>query len=413
MAIKLSDVSNVLQKVIMPYIQDNFPKQTILLDKVKRNAGVTFMNNYFYAATRVTRHGGVVALADDDNKLVSSKTAHSQLRVPVKILTGTFDISKLTIDATKTVKGAVENQLTHQAKTLASDYARSVNRQFYGDGSGILSQVLASVSSTTFTLEVPDGDIDDGRAINRFGTINGDVAYDKYLTAGQQIGIGTAAAGTEVISSIAGGTVTVSGTVASVADDAIGLVDGGNEGFGTSEIDGLGKAFRPATSGSYANVARTTFGMTAQYGTTSEALTLSRMEDKYLSAKEYAQMGDQYAIFVNKTLYKKYGDILTSMRRTVKEADLLGGWTGLEFAVGAGRVGVFLDYDVPDGTCLIVNLDSLTITQVSDLDWMEDPSGGALLRKVDYLTYQATMAWFVNFFCLAPAANGALYQKTD
>ena len=52
-------------------------------------------------------------------------------------------------------------------------------------------------------------------------------------------------------------------------------------------------------------------------------------------------MGDRYAIFVNKTLYKKYGDILTSLRRTVNETDLLGGWTGLEFAAGAGRVGVF------------------------------------------------------------------------
>jgi hypothetical protein len=44
MAIQLSDVSNALQKVIMPFIQDNFNKQTILLDQLKRKHGVSFMN---------------------------------------------------------------------------------------------------------------------------------------------------------------------------------------------------------------------------------------------------------------------------------------------------------------------------------------------------------------------------------
>ena len=47
-----------------------------------------------------------------------------------------------------------------------------------------------------------------------------------------------------------------------------------------------------------------------------------------------------------------------SMRRTVNESELLGGWSGLEFAAGAGRVGVFLDHDVPDGEVEIINLDS-------------------------------------------------------
>jgi len=47
------------------------------------------------------------------------------------------------------------------------------------------------------------------------------------------------------------------------------------------------------------------------------------------------------------------------------------------------------------------------------MSWLEDPQGGALLRKTDYITYQATMAWFTNLMCLCPAANGRLTQKTD
>jgi hypothetical protein len=136
------------------------------------------------------------------------------------------------------------------------------------------------------------------------------------------------------------------------------------------------------------------------------------METRYLSAKKFSQMGDQFAIFMNKTLFKKYGDILTAMRRTVNETDLLGGWTGLEFAAGAGRVGVFLDYDVPDGEVLILNLDSWTVCQVSDLGWLEDAKEGSLLRRPDKITYQATMVWFTNLLCRAPGANGRLTQQT-
>jgi hypothetical protein len=409
MAIQISDVSNALQKVIMPYIKDNFPKQTILLDQIKRNAGVSFMNDNFYAPVRTSRHGGVTNLANDGSKLHTGKAGIGQASVGVKILTGTFDISKLTIDATKTTKGAVENQLTFQAKTLATDFARGVNRQMFSDGVGVVAEVSGSVSATTQTIVYPTSSVDDTRVQDAYGTINNDIAANKYLPVGALIGVGTAGAATATVVGFAGGTLTTS-SVASNTNDSIYIVDGLGAGAGTSEIQGLKAALSSSTGAStYAGLARSTYGWTPQVDTTAEALTLSKIEDKYLAAREYSLMGDKYAIFVNKTLYKKYGDILTAMRRTVNETDLLGGWTGLEFAAGAGKVGVFLDYDVPDGEVFIVNLDSLTICQVSDLDWLDDPR---LLRRSDYITYQSTMVWFTNMLCLCPAANGHLVRKT-
>lgn len=417
MAIALSDVSNALQKVIMPYIRDNFPKQTILLDQVKRNAGVSFMNDKFYASVRSGRHGGVANLSSDTSKLISGKASIGQAYVDTKILTGTFDISDLTIKATKTAKGAVESQLTWQAESLVSDYSRSVNRQYFMDGSGIIAQVSSSANASVVPIILPNTSCDDGAAKNRYGAINGDITPTKYLAVGQILAFGTAGADLGTVAAIsngvgtAAGSVTVTGSPAHAANDAIGFVDGGGAGFGTADITGLGQALSDSTA-NYANLARTTTGWTPYTGTASAALTLSAMEDAYLSAKEYGAMGDKYAIFMNKTLYKKYGDLLTSMRRNVNETDLLGGWTGLEFAAGAGRVGVFLDYDVPDGEVLIVNLDSLTICEAAPMEWLENPSSGSLVRTTDYLTYQSTMAWYTNLLCLCPAANARLMQKT-
>jgi hypothetical protein len=136
------------------------------------------------------------------------------------------------------------------------------------------------------------------------------------------------------------------------------------------------------------------------------------MEGSYLSAREIGQAGDTYVVLVNKSLFQKYGDILTAMRRTVDKADLLGGFKGLEFAAGDGNVGVFLDYDVPDGEVLIVNLDTWRICQVNDLDWVSGAAGEPLLRLQNTITYQATLVWFANAICLAPGANGRETRKT-
>lgn len=399
----------------MPFIQDNFDKKTILLDQVKRNSGVTFMNDNFYAPVRTSRHGGITNLANDGNSLVSGSSSIGQASVPVKILTGTFDISKLTLDATKTDKGAVENQLTFQATTLADDFAKNTNRQYFSDGIGVVAEVATSgsVGAGTIALSVPTASLDDARSIDWYGTVNGDISPVEYIFPGQILGIGTAGADLGTVTSVTGNTVIVTGAPAVAANDAIYIVDGSGAGAGTSEIQGMRAALSSSTGTStYAGVARSTNGWTPQINSTSEALSISAMESVYLAAKKFAQTSDRYAIFVNKTLYKKYGDLLTALRRSVNTTDLLGGWTGLEFAAGAGRVGVFLDYDTPDGEVLVVNLDSWTITQVSDMNWLEDPNSGALVRRRDSITYQATMVWFTNLICLAPGANGRLLQKT-
>lgn len=413
MPILLSNVSNALEKVIQPFITDNFNRTTPLLDQIKRNTNVRFFNDFFYAPIRTSRSGGVTNLANDGNTLVSGKAPIGQASVAVKILTGTFDISKLAIDATKTRKGAVENQLTFQAKALNNDFAKDVNRQYYSDGGGVIGQVGGSIGVGTIGLTFPDANLDDTRSVDWYGSVNGDISENKYIQPDQILGIGTAAFDLGTVSSVSGTTVVVTGSPAIVANDTIYRTDGDGEGAGTAEIQGMRAALSSSTGTSlYAGVARNTSSWTPQLGTVAEALTLSKIEDKYLSAIEFSQASDRYAIFVNRTLYKKYGDILTALRRTVNETDLLGGWSGLEFQLGKGKVGVFLDFEVPDGEVIIVNLDSWTVCQVSDMNWVDGVDGKPMIRRRDKITFQATLVWFTNLICMAPGANGRLTQKT-
>lgn len=421
----ISDITATLKEVLLPYVQNNFPKKTILLDKMKRNARTQVMNDEFVASVYTTRHGGVANLADDGNNVISSGgRSTTRGTVAVEIVTGALNISKLAIDASKSNVLAVQNTLQAQTELLAKDFARHLNRQLYGGGDGVVSMVRTtggSVGTGTIaveaiaTSEAGIGTVDDGRAVDYYGTINGDISPTKYFAEDQVIGVGTAGAADGTITSVTGTSI-VSGAptaIVTAANDAIYIQDGSGEGAGTSEILGIRAALSSSTGTStYAGIARNTTGWTPSFGSTSAALSLVRLETMDGDVQEYADDQDMYIILVNKTLYRKYGDLLTAMRRTVNKADLLGGWQGLEFAAGGNVVGVFRDYDVPDGEVLLINLDTWTICQVSDVSWMESPDGGGLLRLQNTIQYQAVMHWFVNAICLAPAANAKETRKS-
>lgn len=419
MAMVLSDYSAALKEILLPYIRDNFPKEKILVDKMQRTSD-NFINDEFIVPVRTARHGGVANLANDGNNIVSSNGAtYGRGTIAVSRVTGAFDISRLAIDATKTAKGAVQSALENQANSLADDFGRHVNRMMYGDGIGVVAQLRqtgGSASGTEGAIEVVGNGTgaDDGRVQDWYGTINGDIAPNKYLAANQRLGVGTAGAVDGTVSAVTGTSVQFTGTLSLAASDSLYVQDGSNAGAGTSEFTGLKAALSSSTGTStYAGLARSTVGWTPQFGSASEALTLSRIESNYLSAREYARSGDRYIILVNKSLYKKYGDILTAMRRTVASTDLIGGYTGLEFAAGAGRVGVYLDYDVPDGAIFVINLDTWTLCQVEPMNWISGGDGEAMLRLQNTISYQAVMVWFANILCLAPAANGQETRKAD
>src|SRR3990167_8328130 len=418
----LSNYSSVLREVILPYIQDNFPSQKVTLNQFKKSVDSQVLNNNFHVPLRTTRHGGITSLAADGNNLnATTGAAFGRGSVPVRTHTGAFNISKLAMEASSGDKLAIKGAFLAQADSLVKDFTRDINRQLYGQNINVVGQVSGSTSSSEFTIKAIDSaTIDDGRVLDRYGTVNGDIAPGAYLYDGAQIAIGTALNARGTVGTVTNkgkgidtGTVTLTaaGTAASVANDAVFITDG--SGGGTAAINGIGDALNSQTgTNQYAGIARSQEGWTAQFGSVSEALSLSRMESAYLAAKEFAQEGDKYAIFVNLTLYKKYGDLLTAMRRTVNSTELVGGWTGIEFAAGAGQVGVFLDYNVPDGEVVILNLDSWNLCQVNDMSWVEQGSEN-LLRLQNTITYQAALVWFANVICRAPAANARETQKTD
>jgi hypothetical protein len=305
--------------------------------------------------------------------------------------------------------------MTFQAETLKNDFGKNANRQFWSDGHGVVAEVAGSVAGTQFTVKYPDANLDDTTTTPYYGTINSDIKPTKYLAPGMHIALGSAgtAVGTIATNGVNGGTalgtITLTGATASVANGAVYIVDGDGAGAGVSEIQGIRAALSEGTA-NYAGISRSNDVWSPQYmGTAAnQSLTINNMEVIYMSAYEYAQEGDRYAWFMNKTLWTRYGDLLTAMRRNVNRIDLTSGWSGLEFAAGNGPVPVMYDYDCPDGEAVLLNLDTWTVCQIKDMGFVQDN----LIRRPDYITFQEVFSWYANLACVAPAANGRMVRQT-
>lgn len=413
----VGDFTSGFKEVIQSYIQDNLPKSVKLMQVMKSNDGAEYesINNEFKVALRSGRHSGVVNLAAGNSKLRTGSASLTRGTVQAKILTATFDIDDLVRKASQGDKKAVVSAATFQSTSMKTDFAKSVNRQYASDGVGVIAQISGSVGAGTLTVKYPDASLDDARSTDWYGTINGDIKPTKYLTVGQAIGIGTAGADVGTITSIAytkgnaTGTIVVTGAPAIVAEDAVYLVDGDETGAGTSEIQGYAAALSSGTA-TYAGLSRSLDMWAPQiYGTASTAaLAIADMDSVYADAVEYADESDRYAWFMNKSLYSKYGQLLTALRQTVNKTELVSGWSGLSYMAGKGDVGVFLDYEVRDGEAVLLNLDTWTICQVADMGFVGDD----MMRRSDYITFQQVFSWYTNLFCKAPAANGRLVRRT-
>lgn len=414
-AYDVSDFQSGFREVIQSYIQDNLPQQVKLMQVMKSNDGAEYesINNQFFVTLRSGRHSGVVNLAGANNKLRTGSASITRGTVSAKILTATFDINDLVNKASKGDKKALENAGTFQSRSMKNDFSKSVNRQYASDGVGVIGQVSGSVGAGTLSVMYPNSSLDDGRSTDWYGTINGDISAKKYFAVGQAIGIGTAAADVGTITAITGtralGTLVVTGSPAIVANDSLYLVDGDESAAGTSEIQGYAAALSSGTA-SYAGISRDVELFAPQIlGTASNAaLAIADMDTVYADAVEYSEEGDRYAWFMNKSLYTKYGQLLTSLRQTVNKTELVSGWSGLSYMAGKGDVGVFLDYEVRDGEAVLLNLDTWTICQVADMGFV----GQDMLRRSDYITFQNVFTWYTNLFCKCPAANGRLLRRT-
>jgi hypothetical protein len=388
----ITNVANVLKKVIAPAIEQVLPYKTIWYDMLEKNKGVTAMaNNTFYITIRSGRHSGIAAIAEGAT-LPSGKPKYDQANVTAKWVFGTFDITDQVLESAKSNAGAIVNYLTQQTQDLKDDFAKELNRMFFGYGAGALA--LANGNATSATLTVKP-----------VVSVNGDIPGTEYLAAGQKIIVGTDIS--TILSVDSDTQVTLTAPITYATNDVITKADGdGNAAEETMGIDGIidDGTLVPTFQGITRSAAP--WYNAAYIDTTSEALGLVKMETAWAKTLKY---GNPKYVFMNTTLWKKYGNLLESYKRTSNMKEILsGGWSGLDFMGGAGTV--LLDTDCPDGKVFFVDPTSITIAQLTPISWVD--RGDGILRRVDYASWQGVLRWYGNLAALNPRGNSKLTTKS-
>lgn len=401
MALTISNISAVLKKVIIPVIQNQLPKESVLFDKIKRNSGVTISNNTIYIAARTGRHSGIYNVAEG-NEPYTGKAKYEQPYTSLKYAFGTLELTDQAIAATNEGNGsikAIASILNSEITALKDDIKMDINRQMHGAGKGQLCLTNGTgVGGTTLIVDTnPNG---------------GDAT--EYLVEGMYIHVGTGAA--SQISSVDSATQVTLSAATSWSNNEVVCKGTGTTTPGTtgSAVEIMGLAGLIDANGTNVaviqNITRSSSPWAnANVEDTVATLTEAQMIDMYLKCKRY---GGTKVVLAGSALFSAYGQLLTSMKKTRDLKEILsGGWRGLEFMDGAG---VMLDFDTWSGYMQFVDFDSLTIAEMSEpFAWLEaDAHGGILKRSASNRTiWEGTLKYYFNLVAKKFKSNGRLALK--
>lgn len=404
MNITIAQISALLEKLILPMIQDQLFNKTILLKYFKKNVDwITFNNDKIYITALTSGHSGV-GFTGATGAITVGKSTDQQMVVSSKYGYGSHIIWDSAIQVAKGKPGAIINLVKKLGKDLETEFKKSLNRQLFGNGKGVLTLINgAGAATATQTVD-----------------------STRFLRVGQVLEIGTVAeieagsADTRTVSTINSKTsVTFTATLTTADNDVIitegvwNITDGQYE-----ELDGLTNLVSNNTidsGSSFQGISRATNDWTNSFvDATSAVLTEAQIVDLVSDVSEF---GTPDLIMTTVTLRNKYSSLLASQKRFMNTVDLKGGFKGLEVSVGEQPIPMVSDYDCPAGNLFVLDTSTFSLAELNKLQFLADGSGAIMTNVYDtngkrIPAFQTTMKFYGNLVCTNPRANGKLTNKT-
>ncbi|NDK08270.1 phage major capsid protein [Candidatus Gracilibacteria bacterium] len=374
------------------------------MSKIPKNpAGMTFNNNKIYITAETGMHSGV-GFTGAYGAIPTGGPSFGQMEVAPKYGYGSHILWDATLEAIKGGTGSLADVLTKFGTSLTKAFDRSVNRQMFGNGQGVLTLINGAGSATaTHTVD------------STF-----------YLAPGMNLLVGTKAqieAGTAdsvVVSTVNSDTsVTFTTSITSADNDLIvtkGVYTAGTSAY--EEIMGLGMLVSNNTENagsSFQGKLRSTNAWANSYvDSTSAVLTEAQIISMVTQATKY---GDPDLIMTTPDLSNKYASLLSTNRRQVNTLDLAGGFKGLEVSIGNKPLAMVQDWDCPTGNMFCLDTATWGFAELAPLSYLDNGMGGMLTTVVDadgkrIPGYQVTMKLYGNLCGTTPRANAKLTNKT-
>jgi len=387
-----SGFNAALKEFYLPRLVSTINEKRVLMMRLEKDAGKTDVSGRHARVPVNIRGSQAIGARADANGGPSLPTPQQQTFVELMIgyafNYGTIRVTHPVIQASKNDRGAFIKAIGSEMDGIRRDLKNDVNRQLYGDGTGVLGVTSAAGADTT-TLVLQSGHkVKNGMILDIDDTLAGSSLVVDSLTC----------------SGVSGNNVTVESE--SWADDSYVFREdnAGNEMMGLLGIVDSSTASTTILTTLQA-ISRSTYpewnSLVKDNSGTARAITEDLLDEAILDLQSTAE-GDTSIMITSPTQYRKIAHLMTADRRYSPEMELDGGFTAINWA----NIPIVWDRDCPRmgqrvidaaDTDMIFGLDEAELSMYQLADWdFDDTDGNVLHRRQDVAAYDATLFYYAN-----------------
>ena len=370
----LSTFDAILKTQYLGPIREQLNSSSVLYSRLEKNEDSVVGKN-FTIPLHYGRNEGVGARAEGGTLPTAGNQAYKECIVPMRYQYGRIQITGPTIKAARSNEGAFLRAVDSEMRGLERDMKSSMNRQAFGDGTGLLATVAASGSGTSTVVVDSTAKLRVGMPIDIIVKTTG------AATAGL--------AGTAVASITDATTFTITGTLAGSPAATYGVYIAGsrnNEMMGLSGIVSNTATLQSLDVDNYPWWKATVLANSGTNRAISDTLLQTAID-----TLEANSSGMCTAMYTSFGVRRAYQALLTATKQLVNTQKLQGGYEAINYLGGShGVIPMIADKDAPANKIFIVDEDELAIYRLADFDWMQED--GSILSRVSGVdAYEAVM----------------------
>lgn len=386
---------------VLNQIIDTVNKSTVFLSRLKSNAPTHGRKFIFPIQTGVSQ--GVGARGENKQLPDAGFGEYDQASGNVKYLYSTIYITGPAIESTKGSKAAFADALKTALKDARDGLTLDMQRQVWGDGTGLIAKVNGAVtSSTTVPVDSPYGlTYDAADALTNDEKV-------RLFKRNMSLFIDSTTDVTARVTAVNNdGSITVASAISADAAAPIYRGDATDATRTSKDSEILGITGAVKNSGTYFGVDRT--GV-PEWQSSVIDLSGPITEDAMRQALDKALINGTAQpdlILTDFKTRRRYEGLLQAQKRFANPMKLEGGHTALEF----DGMPLVADKDAPPQNMWFLRSSDWSWYSMKDIGWIE--RDGAVLHRVDdYDAFKAVMCTYRELVCKRPNNQVRLHDIT-
>jgi hypothetical protein len=369
MATTLTTLDAILKNQYLGPIREQLNSSNVLYGRLEKNTDSVVGKN-FTIPLHYGRNEGIGARGEGAALPGAGNQAYKDCIVPMRYQYGRIQLTGPTIKAARSNEGAFIRAVDSEMRGLERDMKSSMNRQVFGDGTGLLATLAASGSGTSTVVVDSTAKLRVGMPIDIIVKTTG------AATAG--------VAGTSVASITDTTTFTITDTLAGSPAATYGVYIAGsrnNEMMGLSGIVSTTATLQGLDVANYPWWKATVLANSGSNRAISDTLLQTAID-----TLEANSSGRCTAMYTSFGVRRAYQALLTATKQLVNTQELKGGYKAITY----NDLPIIADKDAPANKIFVVDEDELQVFRLGDFDWMQED--GAILSRVSgYDAYEAVL----------------------